>query len=803
MGKHFLIFHKILKQSLFIVLLCFAGKAKSQVSGDYRSKDPQSGSSPYYWETTANWETYNGSSWITAIAPPTASNNVTIQTNDAISISSTTAACNSFTTNGTLTFYNSSSILTVSGDFTNNGTFTRGLGTIVLNGIGRNISGVTTFGNLTISGSYTLQDNIAIAGSSTHTAIFTNNGTFTANDKTVTLGSSGSAFDQIIAGSSTTTFYKLEIVTGSASAANTCTLNSDIIISNNLLLNYSSGNIGGVLINGTHLTMASGSSIKRHGGSITNTPTFAGYVDIYYGYSSLTTGPELPSATSSALRTLEIYYSAALTLNSDVNASGNIYISSGSLNANNGSNNYNITFGGNWTNSGTFTSGSNNVTLNGTASQNITSGNGNFYNFTINKNSNSATLLDNCTISNTLTLTKGIINTGSNYLICTRTDMTSNVCNSISCSNFQTNNVSYINGNLRQYVAASGANEGYYLPVGSSSVYRLAKFISPAIAVSGVSYVDAYFMPSFSNTGNLNPTKAKDYSTIYSSVCNNGIWHIQGDANPTGNTKYNVMLFFDGGTSNGNDFNLLDNSFEILKRTSGSTSAADWEGDVNGSTIPANDAAGRKVSDGYVIRNNFNSFSEFGIAKADEPLPVCILTFDAKFKNDIIDISWSTASEINSDYFIVQRTVDMNEITDFQKIKAAGTSNSIINYQTIDENPLKEIDYYRLKEIDFNGETTYSKWIAVNCNSSKNNINISPNPAKDIINIELNNNFTSDIKLEVLDITGKKVKYISSNLNCIGNNIYQLNIDQFKNGIYFIHVISAEYIISKIFVKAD
>ena len=124
-------------------------------------------------------------------------------------------------------------------------------------------------------------------------------------------------------------------------------------------------------------------------------------------------------------------------------------------------------------------------------------------------------------------------------------------------------------------------------------------------------------------------------------------------------------------------------------------------------------------------------------------------------------------------------------------------------FEVLGPNPLKKINYYRLKEVDFNGETTYSKWIAVNCNSSNNNINIFPSPAKDIINIELNNNFTSDIILKVLNITGKEVKNISTSSIFTNNNIYRLNIEQLKNGIYFIRVICEKYTIDKMFVKAE
>jgi hypothetical protein len=352
----------------------------------------------------------------------------------SISGTSTITAFNNITISSGTTIDGNTSF-SVAGDWTNNGAaggFNRGTSTVTFTGSSKSIGGTTasTFCNLTITGSVTLNNDIAIAGTSTPvTGTFTNNGNFTHNNHTVTLGIDGYSYNQLITGTShPTNFYNLTI-TGTG----TSTLNSDVTVNNEILIScatgYNSIPSNPTLSNSTHLTMASGSTIKRHSGTITSVPTFAGTVDVKYGYTTMTTGPELPISSSTALNNLTVYYSAAVTLNAIVNASGNFSITSGSLTVVNGSNNYNMTIGGDWTNSGgSFTCGTGTVTFDGPefTTQQITTVSPSinpFYNVIINHAGthtvNDANILvqirSDINVNNDLTITDGTLEGGSGY----------------------------------------------------------------------------------------------------------------------------------------------------------------------------------------------------------------------------------------------------------------------------------------------------------------------------------------------------------------------------------------------------
>jgi len=190
------------------------------------------------------------------------------------------------------------------------------------------------------------------------------------------------------------------------------------------------------------------------------------------------------------------------------------------------------------------------------------------------------------------------------------------------------------------------------------------------------------------------------------------------------------------------------------------------------------------------------------------PLPIELLSFNATINNAVVDISWSTASEMNSDHFNIERSADMINITNIATVAAAGVSNTTINYYSVDEHPLTGVSYYRLKEIDHDGSGTYSNWVAINYNplseiKEQADVTIYPNPSKSIINIAFNYNPSANMKIDVYDIAGIRVKCNSSNLDNKGNNVFQININDLNNGIYFIHITSEESTIDRMFVKAD
>src|SRR5262249_48817219 len=96
------------------------------------------------------------------------------------------------------------------------------------------------------------------------------------------------------------------------------------------------------------------------------------------------------------------------------------------------------------------------------------------------------------------------------------------------------------------------------------------------------------------------------------------------------------------------------------------------------------------------------SFSPFtlGSGNGNNPLPVQLLNFTAKLDGSEVLLDWNTASEINSNYFVVDKTKDTNKFVEVARVQGAGTTNLASTYSSIDKAPYSGISYYRLRQAD-------------------------------------------------------------------------------------------------------
>jgi type IX secretion system substrate protein len=168
------------------------------------------------------------------------------------------------------------------------------------------------------------------------------------------------------------------------------------------------------------------------------------------------------------------------------------------------------------------------------------------------------------------------------------------------------------------------------------------------------------------------------------------------------------------------------------------------------------------------------------------PLPVELVSFTGKNEDNKNILQWKTTSEINNDYFTVEKSDDGKKFQTITKIKGAGNSNTILDYSYIDGNISMGVNYYRLKQTDFNGRASFSKIIKLNSNSgNESSISIYPIPASQnfIIQFPSEENFN----IVVTDCRGEKVMEKKDVLS-------QTLIDaqNLSEGIYFLHIISDE-----------
>jgi hypothetical protein len=113
-------------------------------------------------------------------------------------------------------------------------------------------------------------------------------------------------------------------------------------------------------------------------------------------------------------------------------------------------------------------------------------------------------------------------------------------------------------------------------------------------------------------------------------------------------------------------------------------------------------------------------------------LPIELINFIGKPNNGFVELSWLTATEKNSNYFDVERSSDAFNFTKRVTVNSKainGNSSSPLDYNCIDNDPLSDVSYYRLKQVDFSGLFSYSNVISVNYSKAKNiRFVIYPNP---------------------------------------------------------------------------
>lgn len=427
----------------------------------------------------------------------------------------------------------------------------------------------------------------------------------------------------------------------------------------------------------------------------------------------------------------------------------------------------------------TFAAGtSGRVTMDGTIAQFISKSSGNdpnFTRFTVDKISGDVTLNTRVNVVTDFNPTSGVLNTTNANIINLNNSATTTIGNSLS----------YVNGPMQYAMATnSTSRRTLNLPIGKSGDWRPAVLQVSHTANTNYTYKAEVFNADANALGWTLPATVSHVSYVHywdidrfntSTLANASATELRttAAAGPI------VTLYYDSNDGVTDPANLT-----ICKNTAAASTT--WF-DIGG--------AGATVTSGNVTSTSsptaFNSFSRFTLGNliaGTNPLPIELISFDAKLNDkNTVDVFWTTATEINNDYFDVERSADGTLFEHIATIKSEGNSYETKNYFTIDENPNKGINYYRLKQVDIGGKDySYSAIVSVIVGKTSNFI-VYPNPTKDILNF----NYTEEYENANITITntlGAIIKTFTINdknqhldLSDLSDGIYYLSIE--KNGI--------------------
>ncbi len=437
-----------------------------------------------------------------------------------------------------------------------------------------------------------------------------------------------------------------------------------------------------------------------------------------------------------------LYNSAAAQTANTINT-GTLYVSTGTLigvegsftNSGAGSTTQegDMYVKGDWINNGTFLSETGKVTFWGTSPQNLSGSTvTGFFNCNMN-NASGISLSQNITIAGTLNLTAGLVTTGVNEVYVT--NASTDAINPYSPTE-------YIVGYLRRNVSTTGS---YYFPIGTAANYELANL--NFTGMTGFTDILSSFTNAVPNPTAL-PAGLNVNGTPITDMLNYGYWTLTPNTSMTGGV-YTVTVIEKGATNMG----LSADRYCVIKRDNSGTA---WQslGTHNNSTQSVT------ATTVTAARSALSAFSDFGIGFTQQgfALPVELIFFNAQLKKDVVDLTWTTLSETNSDYFTIERSSDAVHFIEILKVDAAGNSNHRIDYKTIDEHPLQGVSYYRLKQTNFDGRVSDSLTDDVNYLLDDFSFTVLPNPTT-IKNLNLNIRGAKDDKLTVTltDASGKQV----------------------------------------------
>ena len=202
--------------------------------------------------------------------------------------------------------------------------------------------------------------------------------------------------------------------------------------------------------------------------------------------------------------------------------------------------------------------------------------------------------------------------------------------------------------------------------------------------------------------------------------------------------------------------------------------------------------SGASMGAGSVISTSlpspFNSFSRFTLGNMNggvNPLPIALLHFNARSKGDDVEVEWSTATELNNDFFLIDRSLDGSEWETLAQINGAGNSSARLDYSFLDINPMHGLSYYRLRQVDYNGHSETFDPVALYFEHTEPDVtwNFFPNPVHD--KIEVRHSSLKELEFKIYDLNGMD---LSEQMNQPHNSInrYILDMSTLTPGLYIL-----------------
>lgn len=428
----------------------------------------------------------------------------------------------------------------------------------------------------------------------------------------------------------------------------------------------------------------------------------------------------------------------------------------------------------NWTNNGTVTCVTNsNVKFTGNTYQyikgsNITS----FSNVLVNNSGGGVVAGNDMNILGTLTLSTGHFDL-KNYIVDLNTSGT----------------VSGENENAR--IRATSGTTGGGSEGGNTGIIRAIRN-NPSGNVAGLGL-------------DFTPAAALGNNTRIMRGCN----PLQGSGTFTGNysifrwyrispgtsiSQLNINQFhYWGGTGNAELNGHTEANLQMFQRVqyyNGTTNPIYWEPRITNVTAGSDYVTSTTTNNPIML-----SYIEVTLGSTDNPLPVEFMSFNASCNKNMNIITWQTASEVNNLGFNVEKSHNSFDWENIGFVQGHGNSNTVNSYSYEDHSPYTPITYYRLQQVDFDGNSKYSNIIAVSCNNETVEEEMTPLYSNGQLILNIVGNDDDHYKIIVTNAIGQTMITQAIQLE---NHVQSVTIEKtLSAGIYYVSMISEKTFISK------
>ncbi len=341
-------------------------------------------------------------------------------------------------------------------------------------------------------------------------------------------------------------------------------------------------------------------------------------------------------------------------------------------------------------------------------------------------------------ISTELLLTNGHITPGSNaFVLATNATVTPTFGQETS----------FVNGRLRKTLTAGSS---FTFPIGRNGLWRYSSVINPqpSTATWEFEYINQVATTD-PLVDNMTPSSAS-----IETISGTEHWKVSdGTGGASGRT---ATIGLSWGIESDVSASSVERQDLVVMLWNDATSQWDSRGGANFS-------GGNTQSRGSFNSSATISFSEqivtLGSTDDANPLPVTLVFFNGEVVDESVLLRWITESELENDYFEVQRSSDGYEFAGLAQIPGQGTTSVTHEYSFIDDRMPLGKSYYRLKQVDFNGAITYSEVISVSFEQTRPlSVTVFPNPThSNDINIEVLGNKSGSTHLRLIDFQGKEV----------------------------------------------